>query len=97
MRGFGVGNGFWRSGRNLAQIWPGRIGEEFTPAVDRRRLWFTRDDLDVLRRRARLPELVGGEAREYVSASYRQRSFNIELRGVEPQSQEIRGPRAARC
>ena len=90
-----VEDGFWRSGRNLVQLWPGRIGEDFTPAVDRRTLWFTRDDLAVLRRRARLPELVGGEARNWVPATHRQRSINTELRGVEPESQTIRGVRAA--
>ena len=28
--------GFFKTGRNMGAAWAGRIGEEFTPAVDRR-------------------------------------------------------------
>ena len=85
--------GFFRAGRNMGQLWPGRIGEEFTPAVDRRSLRFTWDDVLSVRRRARLPELVAGEARRYVTAAYRQTALNVDLRGVEPAGIAIRGPR----
>jgi putative ABC transport system permease protein len=81
----------FKVGRNLVQAWAGRIGEEFTPAVDRRYLWFTMDDVERLRRRARLPELIGAETREYLPAAYRQRALNFEVRGLEAVTAEIRG------
>jgi putative ABC transport system permease protein len=83
--------GFERTGKNLGQMWPGRISEDFTPAVDRRYLWYTNEDVERLRRRARLPELVAGETQEFIPAAYRQRAINVDVRGVEPQGMEIRG------
>jgi putative ABC transport system permease protein len=82
---------FFRAGKNLGQFWAGRISENYTPAVDRRYLWFTRDDLERVRRRARLPELVSSETREYLPIAYRQTAVNVDTRGVEPQGIEIRG------
>ena len=87
--------GFAKTGKNLAQVWPGRIGEDFTPAVDRRHLWFTWEDMLAVRRRARLPALVGAERRDHHAVSYRQRALNVEVRGVEPVGIEIRGTRIA--
>ncbi len=83
--------GFFKTGKNLAQVWAGRIGEDFTPAVDRRYLWFTMSDVNVLRRRARLPEIIGAEARQYVAAAYRQRAINVEMRGLDVDATRIRG------
>jgi putative ABC transport system permease protein len=83
--------GFFKTGRNMGEVWAGRVSEEFTPAVDRRFLWFTPDDVDVLRRRARLPELVGAEAWELLPAAYGQRVVNADVRGIEPEVMEIRG------
>ena len=84
-------DGFSRAGKDMAYVFVGRVSEDFTPAVDRRVLWYTRDDLEVLRRRARLPELVAGETRKYGAAAFRQRAINAELRGVEPEGMVIRG------
>jgi putative ABC transport system permease protein len=83
--------GFFKAGRNMGEVWAGRVSEEFTPGVDRRFLWFTPDDVEVLRRRARLPELVGAEAWELLPAAYGQRGLNVDLRGIEPEVMEIRG------
>jgi putative ABC transport system permease protein len=83
--------GFEKTGKNLGQLWAGRIGEDFTAAVDRRHLWLTQADVERVRRRARLPELVAAEAREYLPLAYRQRALSIETRGVEPQGIQIRG------
>lgn len=83
--------GFFKAGRNMGEVWPGRVSEEFTPAVDRRFLWFSADDVEALRRRARLPELVGAEAWEMLPAAYGQRSLNVDVRGIEPEVMEIRG------
>jgi putative ABC transport system permease protein len=81
---------FQRTGKNLAMVWPGRVSEEFTPAVDRRQLWYTMEDVEALRDRARLPDLIAGEARTYVAATYRQRARSLEARGVEPEGVQIR-------
>jgi putative ABC transport system permease protein len=82
---------FERAGKNLLQAWPGRVSETFSPAVDRRWLWYTLADVEALRERARLPELVAGEARTYAPAAFRQRAFSFEVRGVEPDGIAIRG------
>jgi putative ABC transport system permease protein len=84
-------DGFSRAGKDMAFVFVGRISEDFTPAVDRRALWYTRDDIEVLRRRSRLPMFVAGEARRYGSAAYRQRALNVDIRGVEPDGIAIRG------
>jgi hypothetical protein len=42
-------DGFQRMGRDLAVTFAGRIGEQFTPASDRRELRLTRADADALR------------------------------------------------
>ena len=83
--------GFERTGKNLGQMWPGRISEDFTPAVDRRYLWYTSHDLERVRARARLPEIVAGETQEFMPMAYRQRAINVDIRGVEPQGMAIRG------
>jgi putative ABC transport system permease protein len=82
---------FQRAGKNLMQVYPGRVSESFSPAVDRRWLWYTLADVEALRERARLPELVAGETREYAPAAYGQRALNFEVRGVEPDGIAIRG------
>ena len=84
-------HGYSTAGKNLGQAWAGKIGEDFTPAVDRRSLWLTWDDVLALRRRARLPEEISGETRRWIPAAYRQAALNIELRGVDRASQAIRG------
>ena len=82
---------FQRAGKNLVQAYPGRVSESFSPAVDRRWLWYTLDDVKALRERARLPELVAGETRTYAPAAFEQRALNFEVRGVEPEGVAIRG------
>jgi putative ABC transport system permease protein len=83
--------GFFKAGKNMGEVWAGRISEDFTPAVDRRYLWYTIEDLEVLRRRARLPLLIGGEADEMLPTTYGQRALNVDVRGIEPEVMEIRG------
>ena len=85
-----VEHGFNNTGKNLGQIWAGRIGEEYTPAVDRRYLWISWEDVLVTRRRARIAELIGAEKRRYIAVSANQKAFSMEVRGVEPVSQRIR-------
>ena len=38
--------GFFKAGRNMGEVWAGKVSEEFTPAVDRRHLWYTLDDVE---------------------------------------------------
>jgi putative ABC transport system permease protein len=83
--------GFFKAGKNMGEVWAGRISEDFKPAVDRRYLWYTIEDLEVLRRRARLPLLIGGEADETLPTTYGQRALNVDVRGIEPEVMEIRG------
>jgi putative ABC transport system permease protein len=84
-------DGFSRAGKDMAFVFNGRVSEDFTPAIDRRALWYTLDDVEALRRRARLPEYVAGESRQYGSVAFRQRALNVEIRGVEPDGLAIRG------
>ena len=84
-------DGFARTGKNLGQIFAGRIGENFTPAVDRRYIWYTQDDVERLRRRARLPELVAAQNQEFLPLAYGQRARNVDVRGIESEAVAIRG------
>ena len=87
--------GFEKTGKNLGQAWAGRIGEDYTAAVDRRYLWFTYQDVQVLRRRARIAERIGAERRQWLPAAYGATSLNFDTRGVEPGGIEIRGVRVS--
>jgi putative ABC transport system permease protein len=87
--------GFFKAGKNMGEVWAGRVSEEFTPAVDRRYLWYTIDDVEALRRRARLPEVIGAESWEMLPATYRQRAINLDIRGIDPEVMQIRGVRVA--
>jgi putative ABC transport system permease protein len=82
---------FQRTGKNLGQAWAGRVSEDFSPATDRRLLWFTREDVEAVRERSRLAEFVAGETRTHAPASFRQRAMSLEVRGMEPAGIAIRG------
>jgi putative ABC transport system permease protein len=96
LMGWGLGTqtmleqAFSRTGKNMGTIFAGKVSENFSPAVDRRYLWFTLEDVEALRAKARVPELVAGETRRYVTAAFRQRGLNVEVRGVEPEGVAIR-------
>ncbi len=84
-------DGFFRAGKNMGEVWPGKLSEEFTPAVDRRYLWFNNYDVEALRKRARLPEIIGAEAWEMLPTVYHQRALSLDIRGIDPEVMEIRG------
>lgn len=86
---------FERAGKGLLQVWPGKVSEDFSPAADRRYLWYTVEDVEALRERSRLAERVAGETRHYAPAVFRQRAMSMEIRGVEPEGVIIRGVRVA--
>ena len=81
---------FQRAGKNLVQTWAGRVSEDFSPAVDRRWLWYTPADVTALRQRVRESDLVAGEARTHAPAAFRGRALSLEVRGVEPDGEAIR-------
>lgn len=83
--------GFAKTGRNMGMLFAYRIGEDFTPAADRRYLWFTTEDVEVARRRAKLAEVVAGESQRFGIGAYGQTALSIDIRGVEPETMEIRG------
>ncbi len=84
-------DGFSRAGKNLVQAWPGKIGEDFSPAVDRRALWFTRAEVDAVRRRSHLAVAVAGESRFWGRVGHGARTLSLDVRGVEPRELELRG------
>jgi putative ABC transport system permease protein len=84
---------YTRVGRNLVHVMAGNIGEEFSPASDRRTLWFTLDDVDSLRERARLANLVVPESQFFREVTYRQTATSLNIRGVTPDHVALRGVR----
>lgn len=82
---------FQRAGKNLLQTWAGKISEDFSPAVDRRFLWYTTQDVEALREHARDYDLVAGETRRFAPVAFRGRALSLEVRGVEPAGEAIRG------
>ena len=70
--------GLSRAGKNLVMAWAGKIGEDYTPAGDRRELWFTRADVDAVRRRVRLAEAVVGEGRFWGAVSHGQTTLSTD-------------------
>ncbi len=97
LSGWGAGvvtmleRGFFKAGKDMGEVWAGKVGEDFTPAVDRRYLWFRMEDVQALRRRSRLAEVIGAESWELLPAAYRQRLLSVDVRGIEPEVMEVRG------
>jgi putative ABC transport system permease protein len=83
--------GFFKAGKNMGEVWAGKVSEEFTPAADRRFLWFTLGDVKALRERARVPEVIGAERWEMLPAVNGARAITVDVRGVDTQAIEVRG------
>jgi putative ABC transport system permease protein len=81
---------FQRAGKNLVQAWAGRVSDDFSPAVDRRYLWYTTEDVEALRRGTQEIDLVAAETREFAAATFRGRALSAQVRGVETAGQTIR-------
>lgn len=86
---------FARAGKNLIFVVADKVKEDFSPAADRRYLWFIADDVAALRRRAHTIDLVAGETSLFRTASFGPRSAGLNIRGVEPENFELRGVRVA--
>ncbi len=84
-------DGLSRAGKNVVLAWAGKIGEDFTPAGDRRELWFTRADVEAVRNRVRLAVGVVGESRFWGAVGHGQTTLSTDVRGVEPAGMEMHG------
>ena len=82
---------FNRIGKNLLMVFPGRVSEDYSPAFDRRFLFYERDDVDDLRSRAHEIDLVAGETQKWMASAFGSRALSVDTRGVEPEGIRIRG------
>ncbi len=82
--------GVQKTGKNMAQVWAGKVSEEFTPAVDRRFLWYTLEDVAALRRRVKIADAVGGETQQHLPVTRGARTQSIDLRGMDLEAIVIR-------
>lgn len=87
--------GFGRVGRNVVSVFAGKIGEDFTPAHDRRQLWLTRADADALAARVQHADLVLAEARGWYPVTGAEGMVSRDVRGVEPRHMALRGTHIA--
>lgn len=83
--------GFAKTGRNMGTAGAGFITADFAPASDRRFLWIDNEDVEVLRRRARRSELIAAETQTFLPAMFGQNVYTVDLRGMEPETMDIRG------
>jgi putative ABC transport system permease protein len=88
-------SGFSRVGRNVVSVFAGKIGEDFTPAHDRRQLWFTRADVAALAERVEHADLVLAEARGWYPVTGPEGLLSRDVRGVEPRHMALRGTHIA--
>jgi putative ABC transport system permease protein len=99
--GWGIGvhgmvdAGMQKVGKNLVFVLPGRVGEDLSPADERRVLTFDLDDLEAVRASSRYAELVGGEVELWQYVRYGARGRVVDVRGIEPTMQELRGTAVA--
>lgn len=95
--GWGVGahrmtdTGIQKVGKNLVYIIPGRVGDDLSPADERRVLHFEMHDVDAVRASARRVELASAEVLAFVLARYGANNRLVDVRGVEPVMQDLRG------
>ena len=94
--GWGVGvhdmsdRGIQRLGKNLLYVFPGRVGEDLSPAEERRALRFTLDDVKALRVSAFRAERVSAMVEQWMHARHGTSGHNVLVRGVEPDMRELR-------
>lgn len=95
--GWGIGvhhlvdSGLQKVGKNLVYVMPGRVGEDLTPAEERRQLHFEMDDVEALRASARHIDLVSADIFLWLVARRGATLRNLNVRGVEPPMRELRG------
>lgn len=87
--------GFNKIGHNVVHVWAGTIGEDFTPAMDRRELWFSADDVDAIRHGVRNADIVLAESRGWYPVTYGDEFVSRDVRGVEPLHMVVRNTKLA--
>ena len=95
--GWGIGvhamvdDGMQKVGKNLVFIMPGRIGEDLSAADERRVLHFDLDDAAAVRRAARHVDALSAEIALWRYVRHGGRGRTIDVRGIEPEMQDLRG------
>jgi putative ABC transport system permease protein len=99
--GWGIGihtmieAGLQKVGKNLVYVMPGRVGEDLTPAEERRQLFLDMDDVEHLRRSARRVDAMSADIIVWAYARRQSTIRNVNVRGVEPEMRDLRGIRPA--
>ena len=95
--GWGVGahlmtdRGLQKVGKNLVYIMAGRVGSDLSPADERRVLHLEMDDVDAVRASARRIEVASAEVLQFMLVRYGAESRIVDVRGIEPVMQQLRG------
>lgn len=99
--GWGIGvqdmtlRGLQKVGKNLMYVMPGRVGEDLSPAAERRVLTFDLDDVEAVRTSARRAELVSAEILMWRYVRHGSTGRTVDVRGIEPDMQPLRGAQLA--
>jgi putative ABC transport system permease protein len=99
--GWGVGvqgmveRGMQKIGKNLIYVMPGRVGEDLSPADDRRTLSFDLDDAAAVRASARRADLVSAEIMLWMYVRHGSTGRTTDVRGIESDMQPLRDARLA--
>jgi len=95
--GWGVGAhhvtdlGLQKVGKNLVYVMAGRIGEDLSPADERRVLHLEMQDVDAVRTSARHLQVASAEVLLFALARHAANNRIVDVRGVEPVMQDLRG------
>jgi len=95
--GWGVGahlmtdRGLQKVGKNLVYIMAGRVGSDLSPADERRVLHLEMDDVAAVRASARRVEVASAEVLQFMLVRYGAESRIVDVRGIEPVMQQLRG------
>ena len=99
--GWGVGvhglvnRGLEKVGKDLMFVQAGRIGDDLSPADQRRALSFELEDVDAVRAHARRLDLASAEMRQWFQVRRGTRGKNYDVRGIEAPMFALRGVRLA--
>jgi putative ABC transport system permease protein len=86
-----IENGIQKVGKNLIYIFPGRVGDDLSPAAERPVLKFDLDDAKAFRAGAFRAELASAEISWYLHCRFEATGRNVPVHGIEPQIKELRG------
>jgi len=95
--GWGVGvhhlveRGLQKVGKNLVYVMAGRVGEELSPADERRQLHLEMDDVEAVRQSARHIDRISADIVNWFSVRRGATLRAVNVRGVEPSMRDLRG------